>query len=350
MNKIKVLVVDDSPVIQEVFTRELARDPELEIVGVAPNPYEARDMIVERSPDVITLDVDMPRMDGISFLKKLMQYHPLPVIIVSSLTPKGGDLALEALDLGAVEVMCKPGADLTIGEMSVELIEKVKAASQARLHRAPPLVPKRRISRRRPTVGDRPEKIVAIGISTGGVHALQEMIPALPEDAPGIAIVQHMPAYFTQSLAQRLNKESVVEVKEAEDGDPLTPGRVLIAPGNRHLLVKRTRNSFVAEVKEGPLVCQHRPSVDVLFKSVARNVGKLAIGVIMTGMGRDGAEGMEEMKRAGALNIAQDAASCVVFGMPNEAIKRNAVDRVTPLEEIPDAILDFAAIDPSARA
>jgi two-component system chemotaxis response regulator CheB len=338
---VRVLIVDDSAVVRTTFARELARDPALEVVGAAPDPYVARDMIVALRPDVITLDVEMPRMDGIAFLRRLMRFYPLPVVIVSSLTPAGGALALEALDAGALEVLCKPGAAYTVGDMAVELIDKVKAVAGVR-------VDKRAEQPARPAEGPRlamigtTNKVVALGASTGGVEAIREVLRALPVNAPGVVIVQHMPEHFTRSFAERLDDECAVEVKEAQTGDGVVPGRVLIAPGNRHLLLRRSGAAYFVQVKDGPLVSRHRPSVNVLFKSVARAAGPNAVGVILTGMGRDGAQGLGMMKAAGAATIAQDEASCIVFGMPMEAIALGAVDCVCPLERIPAKILELA--------
>jgi len=339
---IRVLVVDDSAVVRGIFVRELSRDPEIEVVGTAPDPFVARDKIVALQPDVITLDVEMPRMDGITFLRKLMEHHPLPVIIVSSLTPEGGELALEALDAGAVEVMCKPGAAYTVGDMSVELIDKIKAAARVKVQARTSRPGAKAQPIRHRALSRTTNKVVAIGASTGGTQALQDVLVAMPANAPGIVIVQHMPEHFTRSFADRLNELCAIEVKEAEDGDTVTPGKALIAPGNYHMVLRRSGARYFVSVKTGPLVSRHRPSVDVLFKSVARYAGKNAIGVIMTGMGNDGAEGMKEMKDAGAENIAQDEASCVVFGMPKEAIMLGAVDHVVPLSRIPQMILKLA--------
>ncbi len=335
---IRVLVVDDSAVVRQIFERELSRDPAIEVVGVAPDPYIARDRIVRLQPDVVTLDVEMPRMDGITFLRKLMRYHPLPVIIVSSLTPRGGELALEALDAGAVEVMCKPGTSYAVGDMSVALIDKIKAAARVRVQartKATPAVP--RLSLTRTT-----HRIVALGASTGGTQALQQVLTALPPNAPGIVIVQHMPEHFTRSFADRLNDLCAIRVKEAEDGDAVSPGRALIAPGNRHMLLVRSGAVYGVQVKKGPLVNRHRPSVDVLFKSVARYAGRNAVGVILTGMGADGADGLLEMKSQGAATLAQDEATSVVYGMPREAVQRGAADEVLPLDRIAGRILDLA--------
>lgn len=340
--KIRVLVVDDSAMVRQIFGSELARDREIEVVGTAPDPYVARDKIVTLKPDVVTLDIEMPRMDGVTFLRKLMRHYPLPVIIVSSLTAKGGELAVEALEAGAVEVMCKPGAAYTVGDMSVELIDKIKAAARVDMSR--------RVAAKAPSGQSAPRlamtrttnKVLAIGASTGGTEALARVLSALPPNAPGIVVVQHMPEFFTRSFADRLNGICAIHVKEATDGDSVAPGKALIAPGNYHMLLRRSGANYYVQVKSGPLVSRHRPSVDVLFKSVARYAGRNAIGVIMTGMGADGADGMKEMHDAGAETIAEDESSCVVFGMPKEAIARGGVDHVVPLDRIPQAALQAA--------
>ena len=295
---IRVLVVDDSAVVRQILSKELAQDSQIEVVGTAPDPYVARDKIVALKPDVLTLDIEMPRMDGITFLRKLMRYYPLPVIVVSSLTPKGGKLALEALDAGALDVMCKPGAAYTVKDMSAELIEKIKAAAVADLSK------KRAVSaEKKPVLSSltrTTNKVVAIGASTGGTQALEEVLTRLPVNSPGITIVQHMPEHFTRSFALRLNEKCTIEVKEGEDGDSVIPGRAIIAPGNKHMLLQRSGARYYIRVKDGPLVCRHRPSVEVLFGSVARYAGRNAIGIMLTGMGGDGAKAMLEMKRNGA--------------------------------------------------
>ncbi len=337
---IRVLVVDDSAVVRQILTKELSRDPAIEVVGTAPDPYVARDKIVELKPHVITLDVEMPRMDGIAFLRKLMHYQPMPVIIISSLTEAGSDLAMEAIQAGAVDVMCKPGSAYTVGDLGRELTEKVKAAAHAKIVKpaaraagiaptAPPTALKRTTN-----------KIIAIGTSTGGTEALRYVLPQMPANCPGILIVQHMPKGFTASFAKSLDRESTIHVKEAEDGDSVTPGTALVAPGNYHLLLRRSGAVYQAQIKDGPHVSRHRPSADVLFKSVAKTAGRNAVGVIMTGMGQDGAAGLKAMHDAGARTIAQDEASCVVFGMPREAIKLGGVDKVVSLDDISGAIID----------
>jgi len=342
--RIRVLIVDDSALVREILSRELARDPDIDVVGTAPDPYIARDKIVALKPDVITLDIEMPRMDGLTFLRKLMHHYPMPVIVVSSLTPKGGDIALEALDAGAVEVMCKPGAAYSVGDMSVALIDKIKAAARVtvakRERKAQALGAPVRLSMSRTT-----HKVIAIGASTGGTEALTTVLTALPPDAPGIVIVQHMPEHFTRSFANRLNELCTMEVKEAENGDTVVPGRVLVAPGNYHMLLRRNGAVYCVDVKQGPLVSRHRPSVDMLFKSVAKYAGKNAVGVLLTGMGADGADGLLEMKKQGALTIAQDEATSIVFGMPKEAIARGAADHVVGLPLVSAKMLQLAQAD-----
>ena len=335
---IKVLIVDDSAVVRQILQGALSTDPDIQVVGTAPDPYVARDMIVEFKPDVVTLDVEMPRMDGITFLRKLMRHYPLPVIIVSSLTSAGGELALEALAAGAVEVMCKPGASLTLDDMTAELIAKIKTAAGARVSKREDVGGTTKVA----LMGRTTNQIVAVGASTGGTVALEYVLRRMPADAPGMVIAQHMPALFTKQFADRLNRLSAMEIREAQEDDSVLPGVALVAPGDKHLLLRRSGMRTFVSVKDGPLVHQQRPSVDVLFRSVAHTAGKNAIGVIMTGMGVDGAAGLTEMRQAGAHTIAQDEASCVVFGMPKAAIEMGAVERVLPIKEIPDAILQSA--------
>lgn len=340
--KTRVLVVDDSAVVREIFQKELQRDPEIEVVGTAPDPYVARDKIVKLEPDVITLDIEMPRMDGITFLRKVMKFHPMPVIIVSSLSEKGGKLAMEAMDAGAVEVMSKPSGSYSVGDVSVELRDKIKAAARVQIDKHVSTPAKVSSIASTSAMTETTNKIIAVGASTGGTQALTSLLGALPATSPGIVIVQHMPENFTRSFAERLDSLCAIEVKEAQDGDSAIPGRALIAPGNYHMLMQRSGARYFVRVKHGPLVSRHRPSVDVLFKSTAKYVGSNAVGVILTGMGSDGAAGMLEMKQAGAYNIAQDEASCVVFGMPKEAIALGAIDHVTSLENIPRTMLEAA--------
>lgn len=343
LKPIRVLVVDDSSVVRNILSRELNNDPEIEVVATATDPYVARDKIVQFKPDVLTLDIEMPRMDGLTFLKKLMRYHPMPVVVVSSLTQAGGELAMEALAHGAVEVMAKPGTAYTVGDLAVELIHRIKAAARVRFDRLPLPPVRKPIEPISPGALSRTtNKIIAIGTSTGGTEALRSVIPSLPATAPGIMIVQHMPEHFTKSFADSLNRESTLSVVEATDGESVVPGKVLIAPGNKHMLLRRSGARYLAEVKDGPRVNRHRPSVEVLFKSVARYAGANAIGVIMTGMGDDGARGLLEMKNAGARTIAQDEASCVVFGMPKVAIELGAADHIVSLHEISQKIMQLA--------
>ncbi len=336
---IRVLIVDDSAVVRKIFTAELGRDPGIEIVGTAPDPYVARDKIVALEPDVITLDVEMPRMDGISFLRRLMKHHPVPTIVVSSLTSHGGELAMEALDAGAIDVMCKPGAAYSVGDMSAELIDKIKGAAQAKRIKLPTGIVAGTIGPQKLSLTKTTNKVIAIGASTGGTQALQAVLTAMPRNTAGIAIVQHMPESFTRSFADRLNSLCDIEVAEAKDGDAIIPGRALIAPGNYHMMLQRSGANYFVRVKKGPLVNRHRPSVEVLFRSTAQFAGANAIGVILTGMGADGAAGILEMQQCGAYTIAQDEASCVVFGMPNEAIKMGGIDSIRSLTDIPQEIV-----------
>ena len=346
---IRVLVVDDSAVVRQTLRGVLSSDPEIEVSGTANDPYAAAEHISAEVPDVITLDIEMPRMDGLTFLKKIMSQHPIPVVICSSLAEDGAQSTLSALEYGAVDVITKPrlGAKQFLEDSRVLICDTVKAAAGARLqalrpsHRVEPkltadaiLPPATR------AMAETTEKVVVIGASTGGTEALKLLLEDLPSDAPGIVIVQHMPELFTRAFARRLDGLCNITVKEAETNDTVMRGRALIAPGNHHLLLKRSGARYYVEVKDGPLVSRHRPSVDVLFRSAARYAGRNAVGAILTGMGDDGARGMLEMKQAGAAaTIAQDEASCVVFGMPKEAIRLGGVDRVLPLESIASAVL-----------
>jgi len=340
---IKVLVVDDSAIVREIIAKELSKDPEIQVVGTAPDPYVARDKIVRLSPDVVTLDLEMPRMDGITFLKKLMRYNPLPTIVVSSLTPEGGEMAMEALSSGAVEVICKPGGPYSVGDISMQLIQKIKAAAKVKMKKRAESnggKDKEAVAKKILAMTKTTNKVVAIGASTGGTVALENILKVMPPSSPGIVIVQHMPAGFTKSFAERLNEVCQIEVKEAETNDSVTTGRALIAPGNKHMLLQRSGSRYFVSVKDGPYVLRHRPSVDVLFKSTSKYAGRNAIGVLLTGMGKDGAEGLLDMKNSGAVTIAQDENSCVVFGMPAEAIKLGAVDFTLDVSKIPEAILE----------
>jgi len=342
-NTVKVLIVDDSAIVRKILSQELSRHSGIEIVGTAPDPFIARDKIVALNPDVLTLDVEMPRMDGITFLRKLMKHHPMPVIVLSSLTPQGGQTAMEALDAGAVEVMCKPGGSFSVGDVCTVLVDKIKAASRARIDRTPTVTHSGGATQRL-SMAETTNKIFAIGASTGGVQALTCVLSMLPANAPGTVIVQHMPAHFTTSFAQRLNNECAVSVKEAEDGDHVVPGRVLIAPGGLHMLLQRSGANYFVTLRDGPQVCHQRPSVEALFNSVAKFAGANAIGAILTGMGDDGATGLLNMRQAGAHTIAQDEQSCVVFGMPKEAIARGGAERIVPLGKVAETLINFARV------
>ncbi|HUV49805.1 MAG TPA: chemotaxis response regulator protein-glutamate methylesterase [Anaerolineae bacterium] len=342
MKKIRVLIVDDSAIVRKIFSEELSKFPDIEVVGTAPDPFVARDKIVRLKPDVITLDIEMPRMDGLTFLKKLMRHYPMPVIIVSSLTPKGGRLTLEAMDIGAVEVIGKPGGSYTVGDMSAQLAEKIRAASNVRMVKKDSSEESASASSKMiKALAKTSDKIIAIGASTGGTEALKTILTGMPPNSPGILIVQHMPAKFTTAFAERLNGLCRIRVKEAESDDFVSSGTALIAPGNYHMILRRSGARYYVEVKDGPMVHHQRPSVDILFKSTAQYAGPNSIGVILTGMGSDGAEGLLEMKRSGAKTIAQDEKSCVVFGMPKEAIKLGAVDMVVSLNQMTEKIIDM---------
>ena len=349
--RIRVLIVDDSAVVRQTLSEVLGSDPEIEVIATAADPYVAAERIREQLPDVITLDIEMPRMDGLTFLQKIMTQHPIPVVICSSLAEEGAQSTLKALEYGAVDIITKPrlGSKQFLEDSRITLCQAVKAAAAARLQPIrpirvvePKLTADAMLSPATHAMAETTEKIVAIGASTGGTEALKTLLEALPADAPGIVIVQHMPETFTRAFANRLDGLCRITVKEAESNDTVLRGRALIAPGNRHMLLKRSGARYYVDVKEGPLVCRHRPSVDVLFRSAARYAGQNAVGVILTGMGDDGARGMLEMKQAGAKTIAQNEATCVVFGMPNEAIKRDAVDKILPLESVAGAILNYA--------
>ena len=341
---IRVLVVDDSAVVRKVFTDELSRERGIQVIGTAPDPYIARDKIVKLKPDVITLDIEMPRMDGLTFLKKLMKHYPLPVIIVSSLTPKGGKMAMEALSSGALEVISKPSAAYSVGDMSVQLADKIRAVARVnvkgRLNSDNTTVPVKPAASTR-ALSFTTNKIIAIGASTGGTEAIKTVLTGMPPNSPGIVIVQHMPANFTTAFAQRLDSLSQITVKEAADGDSVLNGQALIAPGNFHMLLKRSGARYYVQVKNGPMVHHQRPAADVLFRSVANYAGANAIGIILTGMGADGAAGLLEMKEAGARTIAQDEQSCVVFGMPKEAIKLGAAEKVVSLGYVAQTALEM---------
>lgn len=340
VNKIKVLIVDDSAMVRKIFSEELSKYSDIQVVGVAPDPYVAREKIVNLKPDVLTLDIEMPRMDGLTFLRKLMKYYPVPTIIVSSLTPQGGKLTLEAMDIGAVDVIAKPSTAYSVGDMSAQLVEKIRAASRVRIIKRDDSVTNvASVQEPIRALAQTSNKVIAIGASTGGTEALKNVLTKMPPNSPGIVIVQHMPANFTTAFAARLNDLSQIAVKEAEDNDSVTPGTALLAPGNYHMILRRSGARYYVEVKTGPMVHHQRPAVDVLFKSTAKYAGANAIGVILTGMGSDGAEGLLEMKKAGAGTIAQDEKSCVVFGMPKEAIKLGAADKVVSIEQVASEII-----------
>ena len=350
MKKIRVLIVDDSALVRQTLKEILDSDARIEVMAVASDPYVAVERIKKEIPNVITLDIEMPRMDGITFLKKIMEQHPIPVVICSSLTEKGSLTTMKALDYGAVEIIQKPklGTKQFLQEAKIRICDAVKAAAQVRLKKtytfrkvepkytADVIIPKPGKSK---AMVKTTEKVVVVGASTGGTEALRIFLQALPVNAPGIVIVQHMPEHFTAAFAKRLDGICAIEVKEAKNSDSILRGRAVIAQGNHHILLKRSGARYFVDVREGPLVCRHRPSVDVLFRSAARYAGSNTVGVLMTGMGDDGARGMREMKDAGAYTIAQDQATSVVFGMPQEAIKRGCVDKILPLEAIAGAIL-----------
>jgi two-component system chemotaxis response regulator CheB len=354
MKKIKVFVVDDSAVVRKVLTQLLSKDPQLDVIGSASDPIFALQHMHKEWPDVLVLDVEMPRMDGITFLKKIMAEHPTPVVICSSLTEKGAETTMQALAAGAVEIVTKPkmGVKQFLEDASSDLAHAVKAAAAAKLRTLKPapmhtVAPKLTADAILSTPGPQAmarttEHIVAIGTSTGGTQALEAVLAALPRTAPGMVIVQHMPEKFTASFAARLNSICEIEVREARNGDRVIPGLALLAPGGKHMLLKRSGAMYHVEVLDGPLVNRHRPSVDVLFRSVAKFAGKNAVGIIMTGMGDDGARGLKEMREAGARTIAQDEKTCVVYGMPKEAVKLGAVDKILPLQNIPQAIMAAA--------
>lgn len=345
MTKIKVLIVDDSAVMRQLLKEILSSDPSIEVVATAVDPIQAREKILRLQPDVLTLDVEMPHMDGLTFLEKLMRAHPMPVVMISSLTERGCETTLRALELGAVDYVSKPRVDVADGtvQLAGEIVEKVKAAASAkvlRLHR--PTSTGLQLSLATQALLKSTQQVIALGASTGGTEALREVLEPLPPDSPGIVIVQHMPEKFTRSFAERLDSLCRVRVKEAEDGDRILPGHALLAPGNYHLEVFRNGAEYRVRVFSGDRVNRHRPSVDVLFCSCARQLGANAVGVILTGMGADGARGLLEMRQAGARTIAQDEASCVIFGMPKEAIALGGAEEVRPLSQIPSCVLRMA--------
>jgi two-component system chemotaxis response regulator CheB len=337
---IRVLVVDDSALVRKVLSDELSRFPDIQVVGTATDPYVARDKLLTLQPDVITLDIEMPRMDGLSFLARLMQHRPTPVIIVSSVAPEHGATAIRALALGAVDVVSKPGSGFSVPEVGTTLVRAIRAAASARVRsvsKVAPPVPRRAVSI------EATNKVIAIGASTGGTVAIEHVLRGMPANAPGIAIVQHMPPTFTRAFADRLNSVVDIEVREARDGDVLQPGLALIAPGDKHMMLQRDGTRYAVIVRDGARVHHQRPAVDVLFQSVARVAGRNAVAALLTGMGADGAKGMLAVRESGGYTIAQDEESCVVFGMPREAIKIGGADEVTPLARISDALLEAVA-------
>lgn len=352
--KIKVLVIDDSALIRSLLTEIINSQRDMEVVGAAPDPLIARDMIKQLNPDVLTLDVEMPKMDGLEFLERLMRLRPMPVVMVSTLTVRGSEITLRALELGATDFVTKPKLSISDGmrEYTDLIADKIRAASQARIaslprqsaplngHAAPVLL-------RNPLISS--EKLLIIGASTGGTEAIKSFLLQMPSDCPGILITQHMPAGFTKSFANRLDSLCQISVKEAEDGERILPGHAYIAPGDKHLLLARSGANYVTQLSDAPPVNRHKPSVDVLFDSAAALAGRNAIGVILTGMGKDGAVGMLQMKNAGAHNFAQNEESCVVFGMPKEAVAHGGVDEVAHLHDLPKLVLNYLMAN-SARA
>ncbi len=343
-NKVRVLIVDDSALVRQILSSGLAMDPGIEVVGTASDPYMARDKIVELKPDVLTLDVEMPRMDGVEFLRRLMPQYPLPVVMVSSLTQRGKQITIDALEAGAVDFVAKPTTDMARGlaTMMLELRSKVKIASTANVSHwksKRTALPKREPAPGSRALAESTDKVIAIGASTGGTEAIKKVITQFPATMPGVVIVQHMPAGFTKMFADRLNQLCAMEVKEAETGDRVMPGRILIAPGAQHMRVRRSGGIYQVLCEEGEKVSGHCPSVDVMMHSVAEHVGANAIGVMLTGMGADGANGMLAMRQAGARNIAQDEATSVVFGMPKVAFERGGAERLLPIEDMADEVI-----------
>jgi two-component system chemotaxis response regulator CheB len=347
--KIKVLIVDDSALIRSVMSEIIGSQSDMEVVGVAPDPIVARDMIKLTNPDVLTLDVEMPKMDGLDFLEKLMRLRPMPVVMVSSLTERGSEITMRALELGAVDFVTKPKLSIQSGmrDYAEMIADKIRTASKARIKaRVMQTAGSAKTGGPLPSVRNpltSSEKLIILGASTGGTEAIREFLMQMPSDCPGILIAQHMPEGFTRSFARRLDSLCKISVRESAGGERVLPGHAYIAPGHSHLLLARSGANYVTQLDQGELVNRHRPSVDVLFRSAAVAAGKNAVGVILTGMGKDGAAGMLEMKNAGAYNFAQDEASCVVFGMPREAIAVGAVHEVGPLNGLPSMVLGYLA-------
>jgi two-component system chemotaxis response regulator CheB len=348
--KIRVLIVDDSAIVRKILAEAVDSQPDMEVIGTAPDPFVARDKILALKPDVLTLDIEMPRMDGLTFLKKVMRYNPVPTIIISSLGQASTTAALEALRFGAVDVLAKPAGPYSVGDLRTSLANRIRAAASTCPTAPRPIadptsqqpVPQLIAHTEKPSTLSRfpfhPETILAIGASTGGTIAIQDILQQLPADIPGTVITQHIPAGFSLAFANRLNQLCSMEVREAVDGDVIRPGLVLIAPGDFHLLVRRGGSRHIVELQQGPHVCYQRPSVDVMFASIAQSAGAHALGVLLTGMGTDGAKGLLAMKRSGAPTIAQDEKSCIVYGMPREAARLGAADTVASLHDIPSLI------------
>jgi two-component system chemotaxis response regulator CheB len=342
--KTRVLIVDDSALVRRILSDCLSGLPDIEVVGAAPDPYIARDMIVELKPDVLTLDIEMPRMDGLTFLRKLMHHRPMPVIVISSLAQASCDAALRALEEGAVEALGKPSGPYSVGDLQKTLADRVRAAAKAKVR-----VPGSRTEATKPPDHTaaallRSTAVIAIGASTGGTEAIREVLEKLPANIPGTVITQHIPAGFSKAFSDRLNHLCRMEVKEAVDGDELYPGRVLVAPGGFHMMLRRTGSGYRVAVKDGPRVCYQRPSVDVLFRSVAEEAGPNVVAALLTGMGSDGASGLSQIRQAGGSTIAQDEESCVVFGMPREAIRMGAAAQVLPLQQVAQSILRLVTV------
>jgi two-component system chemotaxis response regulator CheB len=358
MNKIKVLVIDDSSLIRKLLTEIINAEVDMEVVGTAPDPIVARDLIKAKNPDVLTLDVEMPRMDGLEFLEKLMRLRPMAVVMVSTLTEKGSDVTLRALELGAVDYVSKPRIDIVSGmkEYGEEITSKIRIAAKAKVRQLTAVSTHNQSmadsAEGMPALGNKvasTEKLIIVGASTGGTEAIREFLQVLPPDTPGILIAQHMPPAFTKSFANRLDSLCKIQVTEAQGGERVLPGHAFVAPGHSHLLLKRSGANYVTELSQADPVNRHRPSVDVLFESAARAAGKNVVGVILTGMGKDGAKGMVQMKQAGAYNIAQDEATCVVYGMPKEAVAAGAVDEILPLGEIAKRVIAVVGKSRSVR-